>query len=364
MSSLRAHVCSLLVCTAFLILISCHSHSTPPPENHVALFIFGDSLFDPGNNNYINTTFDYQANFWPYGETVFSYPTGRFSDGRVIPDFIAQYAGLPLIPPYLQPAGNYNHKFTYGVNFASGGAGALAETNQGFVIDLKTQVSYFRKVEKSLRQELGVAEANKLLSRAVYLISMGGNDYLTRNSTASDEEYVAMVIGNLTNELKEIYKIGGRKFGFPNMAPLGCLPFTKLQVGSNGSCDEELNKLAQIHNRELPKIFRSLEKQLLGFKYSNYNFYKTAGERLNNPSKYGFKDVTTACCGSGLYRGIYSCGGKRGVEEYELCENPDENFFFDSIHLSEKAYQQLAKEMWSGGSDILWPHNIKQLFQI
>ena len=44
--------------------------------------------------------------------------------------FAAEYAKLPLIPPYLQ---HDNHQFTYGVNFASAGAGALAETGQGMV---------------------------------------------------------------------------------------------------------------------------------------------------------------------------------------------------------------------------------------
>jgi hypothetical protein len=59
-------------------------------EKHASLFIFGDSLFDAGNNNYINTTSDFQANFGPYGETFFRYPTGRFSDGRLIHDFIGK----------------------------------------------------------------------------------------------------------------------------------------------------------------------------------------------------------------------------------------------------------------------------------
>jgi len=58
------------------------------PKEHAALFVFGDSLFDVGNNNYINTTADNQANYSPYGETFFNYPSGRFSDGRVIPDLI------------------------------------------------------------------------------------------------------------------------------------------------------------------------------------------------------------------------------------------------------------------------------------
>ncbi|KAF9664129.1 hypothetical protein SADUNF_Sadunf17G0124100 [Salix dunnii] len=42
----------------------------------------------------------------------------------------AEFAKLPLIPLYLQPG---NHQFTNGMNFASGGAGALAGTNQGLI---------------------------------------------------------------------------------------------------------------------------------------------------------------------------------------------------------------------------------------
>lgn len=64
------------------------SHLIPSPNNRsAALFIFGDSLFDAGNNNYLKNAAG-RANFFPYGETFFKYPTGRFSDGRIIPDFI------------------------------------------------------------------------------------------------------------------------------------------------------------------------------------------------------------------------------------------------------------------------------------
>lgn len=56
-------------------------------QNHVPLFVFGDSIIDTGNNNYINTVPIAQSNYPPYGQTFFKYSSGRWSDGRVIPDF-------------------------------------------------------------------------------------------------------------------------------------------------------------------------------------------------------------------------------------------------------------------------------------
>lgn len=82
-----------LLLVLFIALISLQSHGSKfnyRSRKHVALFIFGDSFVDAGNNNYINTTALDQANFWPYGETYFKFPTGRFSDGRLISDFIGK----------------------------------------------------------------------------------------------------------------------------------------------------------------------------------------------------------------------------------------------------------------------------------
>ncbi|KAI7752269.1 hypothetical protein M8C21_012782, partial [Ambrosia artemisiifolia] len=198
---------------------------------HVSLFIFGDSLFDPGNNNYINTTPEFQANFWPYGISYFDPPTGRFSDGRLIPDFIAEYAGLPLIPTYLDPS---NNEFVYGANFASGGAGALVETHAGFVVDLKTQLEYFGDLEKQLRQDLGDTKTDKLISEAVYLFSCGGNDYLS-------------------------------------------------PVGNNDS-------VLYPYTHEQYKL-KELEEELEGFMYSLFDLNTEVSHRMKNPSKYGNETV-------------------------------------------------------------------------
>ncbi|KAJ0960931.1 hypothetical protein J5N97_001187 [Dioscorea zingiberensis] len=48
----------------------------------------------------------------------------RFSDGRIIADFIANAVGLPFLAPYLPHYGD-GRSFKKGVNFAVGGATAL-----------------------------------------------------------------------------------------------------------------------------------------------------------------------------------------------------------------------------------------------
>nr|KYP54395.1 GDSL esterase/lipase 1 [Cajanus cajan] len=87
------------------------------------MFVFGDSIFDPGNIVYVKGREKWlESLHWPYGETYFKHPTGRFSDGRIVPDFIATLAGLPMLSPYLQP---HPTPFTYGANFAAGGVGVI-----------------------------------------------------------------------------------------------------------------------------------------------------------------------------------------------------------------------------------------------
>ncbi|CAK9324760.1 unnamed protein product [Citrullus colocynthis] len=341
--------------------------SHPLPENHAAFFIFGDSFLDAGNNNYINTTTLDQANFWPYGKTHFRFPTGRFSDGRLVSDFIAEFAKLPLIPPFLQPGFRQYHN---GVNFASAGAGVLSETFHGSVIELKAQIKYFQKeVETWLKRKLGKAESGLELSKAVYLFGIGTNDYMSlflTNSpflkSHSKSQYVELVIGNLTTSIKRVYDSGGRKFGFMNLPPMGCSPGLRVARGDeDGRCLEELEEYANVHNLRLMKLLGDLEKQLKGFKYSLYDFSSSLRQRMENPLKYGLKEGKEACCGTGRFRGVFSCGGRRGVKEFEVCRNPNEHVFWDSYHLTENLHKQLAHEMWTGSSTS--HSSLKDLFQ-
>ncbi|KAF7114131.1 hypothetical protein RHSIM_RhsimUnG0098900 [Rhododendron simsii] len=281
----------------------------------------------------------------------------------------AEYAKLPLLQPYKQP-GN-NHQFSNGVNFASAGAGALVQTHQGMVIDLNMQLIYFKNVKKVLEQHTGETKVKKILLTAVYLFSIGNNDYLSHFMTNdssffklnSPEDYAKMVIGNITDVIKEIYEAGGRKFAFVSLAPLDCVPLVRA-LNPAGECLQELTALIKLHNTAISKVLKKLEMQLQGFKYSNFDLYNSASERIKNPSIYGFEDGKSACCGSGPYRGVTSCGGKKGVKEFELCSNPSEFVFFDAAHPTERLNEQLAQQMWSATTPrIVGPYNLEALFE-
>ncbi|XP_052180960.1 GDSL esterase/lipase 5-like [Diospyros lotus] len=330
------------------------------------LFVFGDSTVDPGNNNYIDTIPENRANYAPYGQNGFFHgPTGRFSDGRVIVDFIAEYAKLPLIPPFLEPSAEY----VAGVNFASGGAGILPETNQGLVIDLKTQLKHFGEVRKALGDE---EAARKLISEAVYFISIGSNDYMggylgnpTMRLRHHPEEYVGMVIGNLTQAIQELYEVGARKFGFLSLSPLGCLPALRAlnpKGEESGDCFEEACSLALAHNNALKLVLTNLEHLLKGFKYCNSNFYDWLLDRVNNPSNYGFKDGVNACCGTGPFGGVFTCGGTKKLTDYQLCHHPDDHVWWDSFHPAERIHQQFAEALWAGPPPAVRPYNLQALF--
>lgn len=64
-----------------VLLASVHGTGAPLAP---AMFIFGDSLIDNGNNNWLPTIA--KANYVPYGIDLGS-PTGRFCNGLTVVDY-------------------------------------------------------------------------------------------------------------------------------------------------------------------------------------------------------------------------------------------------------------------------------------
>ena len=70
-----------LIIVLMALLANVHGDPLVP-----GLMIFGDSVVDVGNNNYLYTVV--KANFPPYGRDFVTHkPTGRFCNGKLATDF-------------------------------------------------------------------------------------------------------------------------------------------------------------------------------------------------------------------------------------------------------------------------------------
>lgn len=94
------------------------------------MFVFGSSLVDNGNNNFLNGS-GVRADYLPYGVDFPLGPSGRFSNGRNVIDALGELLGLPgFVPPFADPRTRRARAALRGVNFASGGSGILEHTGQ------------------------------------------------------------------------------------------------------------------------------------------------------------------------------------------------------------------------------------------
>ncbi|KAL0912606.1 hypothetical protein M5K25_018589 [Dendrobium thyrsiflorum] len=143
-----------------------------------AFFVFGDSLVDSGNNNYLATTA--RADSPPYGIDYPTHrPTGRFSNGLNIPDIISERIGEEPTLPYLSPELQGERLFV-GANFASAGIGILNDTGIQFlnIIRINQQLAYFEQYQERVSSLIGPDETQRLVNQALFLITLGGNDFV------------------------------------------------------------------------------------------------------------------------------------------------------------------------------------------
>ncbi|KAF8030997.1 hypothetical protein BT93_D0246 [Corymbia citriodora subsp. variegata] len=226
-------------------------------------FIFGDSLVDNGNNNNLQTSA--KANHAPYGIDLPGVgPSGRFTNGRTMVDFIAQDLGFAdFIPPHATASGN---DLLRGVNYASASAGILPETgsNLGTHISLDDQLQNHQNVTKAIIASVGEAKTTQLLNSCLYTVGMGSNDfinnYFVKGSPSSQktlEQYATLLIDRYTSQLKALYGFGARKIALFQLGPVGCTPFAVATSGKN-ACVQEMNDAVTIFNNKLRPLVDQL----------------------------------------------------------------------------------------------------------
>ncbi|KAL2525963.1 GDSL esterase/lipase [Abeliophyllum distichum] len=298
----------------------------PLDRDRVKLFVFGDSYADTGNLP-SSTTSSWKE---PYGITFPGKPSGRFSDGRVLTDYIASFLGIRSPVPYEWK--KMEEKWIKnGMNFAHGGTGVF-----NTLVDqpnMTAQINLFQQlIQKNVYTN----------SSSIALVSLAGNDYGTyfaKNGSAEGmEAFTKSVVDQLVLNLKRIHGVGVQKVAVTGIVPFGCLPKITSST-SYKQCSETGNNLAKFHNQLLQQNLRRLNNEtgassVFIFLDLYHAFSSALKLKQDHPGNSTFKNGLKPCC-------LGSCGSvdETGTKKYVVCENPKQSFFWDSIHPSDHGWR-------------------------
>ncbi|XP_071736153.1 GDSL esterase/lipase At1g28580-like [Rutidosis leptorrhynchoides] len=334
---------------------------------YTSIISFGDSLADTGNLKIQYLKTDGTAPhflFPPYGETFFHKPTGRFSNGRLIIDFVAESLGLPLIPPYL---GINITRLRQGVNYAVAGGTALEPSfleergvsNNRENASLGTQLGWFKQSLPSICAT--TSDCKRLIGRSLILMGeIGGNDYNHAlqygKSIKEVQTYVPFVVKTIISALNELIELGAETIVVPGNLPIGCsAAYLTIFYGSNEveydnatGCITQLNKFAEYHNELLKTELNHIREVHPEINVIYADYYNSAMQIFLSPYEYGFTNgALMACCGGGgpyNYNASVACADPLSTS----CDEPDTYFNWDGLHLTEAAYRLIFVSLFEG----------------
>ena len=312
----------------------------PNPYNNI--YVFGDSLSDMGNLfNATTATQEFLSGFgldFPVLPPSPPYFEGRFSNGPVWVEKLAEELDIELTPatelsvvspdseilspittiednPVVSPFFNGN-TVNQSVNFAYGSAetGANGTSELGdFVPGMARQVEFF--IDDHL-------QANQTADEdALYILWGGSNDYLAPNP---DPE---QIVDNLETQVESLYGSGARNFLIVNLPDLGRVP--EANNPDLGASPEELTELVDTHNYLLDSTFEELSDTLTGADFTILDINSVFDEILSNPEEFGFTNVTEPLLDPITLTPTVGA-------------NPDEYFFFDTLHPTEPAHDIIS----------------------
>ncbi|KAG2303375.1 hypothetical protein Bca52824_032026 [Brassica carinata] len=322
----------------------------PSPQNQTtpaAVFYFGDSIIDTGNNN--NLTTEMKCNFSPYG---INFPTGvatgRFSDGKVASDYISEYLGLkPIVPAYLEPNVKLEELLT-GVSFASGGSGYQHLTSKiSRVRSLLEQLTYFEQYIARAKRLLGKDKTNHLLAKGLAIVVAGNNDLLITYYGQGAQwliynihNFTSMMAKSAASFVMQLHGYGARQIAVIGTPPLGCVPSQRtIKGGLRRDCAQELNYASQLFNAKLFITLDQLAHTLPDSNVFYIDIYSPFSDIAENSQDYGFEEIKKGCCGTGLVEAGILCNRFTT----NVCSNVSAYLFWDSFHPTQKFYKILAK---------------------
>lgn len=300
------------------------------------VIVFGDSLSDNGNLYSLTSLAHKRIPLVPIIPKSPPYYEGRFTNGLVWVDLLAQALNIPMI------------------NYAYGGAWAepYLESELKVPFGLGMQVNFYLTAS--------VLDFEK--DKHLYIIWSGANDYVKGRE---DAEYATTTtVATIQSQIEWLAYYGAKHFLLLNLPDLSKVP----EVIENGpEYEAAIRNLIQLHNKKFADMIaheKEIHPELTILDIDTTNYFK---EIMSNPDKYHLKDVTNQCyyggywlknpanspeiqAASALNIDIINSPslstayitGKLASMGQTSCENPDEHLFWDHIHPTRVMHQFIA----------------------
>ncbi|KAE9593507.1 hypothetical protein Lal_00029044 [Lupinus albus] len=354
-----------------------------------ALFVFGDSLVDVGNNNFLNCIA--RANYFPYGIDFDRGATGRWSNGKSFIDFIGEMLGVPSPPPFADPA-TVGARILNGVNYASATSGILDESGRhyGYRYSLNQQILNFERTLSQYRMTMmnntneyrtmmnntneyrtmmNATTLNQFLAKSIAIVASGSNDYINNyllpplyrtSYTYNAQEFGNLLVNSYVRQILALHSLGLRKFFLSGIGPLGCIPSQRAgRLAVPGRCADVVNQMVGFFNEGLRSMVDQLNKDHPHSMFVYGNAYGVFGDILNNPSAYSFTVIDRACCGLGTYRGQISC-----LPFQVPCVLRNQYVYWDAFNPTQSAIYVYSWRAVHGPQNDAYPINVQQLAQM
>ena len=272
------------------------------------LVVFGDSLSDTGN--VFNATEGLVPPSPPYAD-------GRFSNGDLLVDAIADYLELPE-----------NKSFRMGGNNYAFGAAETGEgtSEYGFLLPEPIDVP-------NIGQQIELYLADRTPTQtALFYVYGGTNDFvspLLRGETLPTPE---SIVDNITTHITELAEAGAQTFVVPNLPPLGDIPLFLEQPEATAILNDITEEFNQLLDTELDAIASELDVEVI-----EPDVYSITTEIQDNLNDFGLSNTTDA-----FFNQIDPIPD---TTELSLTGNPEEFFYWDIFHPTATATEIIAQEV-------------------
>ncbi|KAM7252532.1 hypothetical protein ACFE04_024415 [Oxalis oulophora] len=190
---------------------------------------------------------------------------------------------------------------------------------------------------------MGFHGARRHVSKSVFVFMIGANDMIHYNlepnlrMNYSSEQLVDSMATTLKLQIQRLYNNGSHKFLVAGIPQMGCTPSARSGNETQG-CYEEMNNWSAKCNKRFKSMLKGLESELIGFSFSFNDIYAAMQHIIQNPTRYGFREVKEACCGLGNLNAEIHC-----IPISNYCSNRSDYLFWDKYHPTEKACKYLAR---------------------